>query len=331
MIRKVIKQGHNTLTITLPSKWAARHNITAKSELELNEKDNGLLLSFDRNGETKKAEFDISNLDLTNIWKYFMAVYREGYSEVKVTFSPDATLENPYKYFAHQTPDSRYKKEKEKRPIAEILQGFVNRFIGFEIVEHGKDYVLIKEMGELTSKEFDNSLRRVFLLIQQMAEESFEAAKTNNTKTLTHMHEVDINVDKFHDYCIRVLNRIGNKDSRKSSLYFSTLYLLELIGDEYKNIACHLINDFPNAKLNKGIETMAGSIKEEIDLFYDLFYKFDKEKVEQIARMDKERVFGINKIYENLPSKEEKEIIHHFRVIGRYINALMELRIEMEF
>jgi hypothetical protein len=29
--------------------------------------------------------------------------------------------------------------------------------------------------------------------------------------------------------------------------------------------------------------------------------------------------------------EEEKEILHHLRMIGRYVNALLELRIEMEF
>ena len=50
-----------------------------------------------------------------------------------------------------------------------------------------------------------------------------EALEKNDPKILDHMHDVDIAVDKFHDYCIRILNKIGNKESRKISLLFSTI------------------------------------------------------------------------------------------------------------
>src|SRR3989344_10120 len=247
MKRKIIKQGHNTLTITLPSDWVKRFNLKPSSEIDLIEKENGLFITTEKNGETKRAEFDITGMDIPTIWKYFMAVYREGYNEIVIKFSQEK-MENPYKFFTHHFLDIKYRKEMEKQSISEVLQAFVSRFIGMEIVEHGKDYVLIREMGELTSKEFDNSLRRVFLIVQQMAEETLNAIESNNPKILQHMHDVDISLDKFHDYCVRVLNRCGNKEPKKINLLFSTLYILELIGDEFKNIARHLVYDMPNSK-----------------------------------------------------------------------------------
>ena len=35
MKRKVIKQGHNTLTITLPSKWVEKNTIVPGEEVEV--------------------------------------------------------------------------------------------------------------------------------------------------------------------------------------------------------------------------------------------------------------------------------------------------------
>jgi phosphate uptake regulator len=330
MKRKIIRQGHNTMTITLPSDWIKRFNLQSGSEVDLSERDNGLFVSVEKNGECKRAEIDINGLDIPTIWKYFMAVYREGYNEVLVKFNPEITLENPYKFFAQHKLDIRYKKESEKRSVVETLQGFVNRFIGFEIVEHGKDYVLIKEMGELTSKEFDNSLRRVFLLVQQMFEEVLNAMEQENPKILSHMHDVDVNIDKFQDYCIRILNRVNNKETRKSSLYFATLYLLEMLGDEFKNISVHLIYDFPHIKF-KGIRDIARSLKEQFDLYYDIFYRFEKEKLLQMSELDQKRYFGVNDVSKKIKEDDAKEIFHHFRVIARCLNSLVELRIEMEF
>lgn len=329
MKRKVIKQGHNTLTLTLPTEWARRFNLEAGNEVDLDERDNGLFISTEKNGQHKHAEFNISEMDIPTIWKYFMAVYREGYSEVIVRFDSQTQFESPYKFLTQHRLDSSYHKVKEQKSVIEALQGFVNRFIGFEIVEHGKDYVVIKEMGELTSKEFDNSLRRIFLLIQQMTEDSLEAMKTNNPKIVVHMHDVDINLDKFHDYCVRILNRVGNKEPRKTSLLFSTLFILEMLGDEFKNIAIHFMNDYPKLKMNNVIPLME-SVKSQLDTFYGLFYKFDPEKINLLSEMDKKTYITIPQMYKKA-SEEEKEIYHHLRMISRYINSLTELRIEMEF
>ncbi len=329
MKRKIIKQGHNTLTITLPAEWTKRFNLESGREIDIDERDNGLFISTEKNGKHKRAEFDITGMDVPTIWKYFMAVYREGYDEVLVKFHGDIAMESPYKFFTKHKLDLRYKTKREQKPIAEVLQGFASRFIGYEIVEYGKDFILIREMGELTSKEFDNSLRRIFLILQQMAEETLEAVANSNQKLMSHMHDVDINLDKFVDYCARILNRVGNKEPRKTALLFSTLYLLELAGDEYKNIAFHLLRDFPSGKF-KSMENMARLVKEQFDAYYDLFYKFDKAKIYKISDLDKQLYFGVSDMYKK-SGEEEKEIFHHLRMIERYINALLELRIEMEF
>ena len=327
MKRKIIKQGHNTLTITLPSEWVKRFNLQAGREIDLIDRENGLFISTEKNGESKRAEFDITGMDIPTIWKYFMAVYREGYDEVLIRFPSGIDFENPYKFLTQHRIDAG--KERKIQTILSSLQGFVSRFIGYEIVEHGKDYILVREMGELTSKQFDSSLRKIFLILQEMAEESLEAIKKNEPKLLIHTHDVDVNLDKFHDYCVRILNKTFNKEQRKSELLFATLYILELIGDEFKNISTHLIYDTPKNKL-KNILDLAVSIKEQLDVYYDLFYKFDKSKINKMSEIDKNMYIKVPGMYKKA-SEVEKEIYHHLRIISRYLNALLELRIEMEF
>jgi len=330
MKRKIIKQGHSTLTITLPSAWVKRFNLSSGKEININEKDNGLFISAEKYQENKRAEIDISNMDVPTIWKYLMAVYREGYDEVLIKFQPESMIENPYKFFCTHKLDLKYKRESQKKPVLEAIQGFVSRFIGFEIIEHGKDFVLIREMGEPSSKEFDNSLRRVFLIVEQMSEETLEAITTNNPKILMRMHDVDINLDKFQDYCVRILNKIGNKEPRKASLLFSIIYFLELIGDEFKTMSHHLVYDFSEGEWSD-IKDIGESINSQIKLFYELFYKYDLEKVEKISELDQKRYFSVSEKYKTCKNEETKEIFHHLRVISRYLNSLVELRIEMEF
>ena len=336
MRRRVIKQGHNTLTITIPSKWARQFNIKAGDEIDLKEKDNGLFISTEKRGEKLYAEIDISGLDIPSIWKYFMAVYREGYDEIRVKFNTEERYDSPYKFFTSHAVDMSYSKKTGNYTPFELIQQITNRFIGFEVIEHHKEHCVIKDMADISSKEFDSSLRRVFLLIQQMSEELSEAIKTNNTKILEHTHDIDINVDKFHDFCIRVLNKTGFKDVRKSHLLFSTLYLLEMIGDEFKNLALHIIKDMDGKRLDN-LKQLGEMIAEQFNRFYELFYSFSKDKITEMSKRDMEIYFYLPKLYKKKPGKrsqlsdDELEIFNHFRRIGKYVNALVELRIEMEY
>jgi len=86
MKRRIIKQGHSTLTITLPSDWTKRFNLQGGAEVDVLDKDNGLFITTEKNDSFKVAEFDITGMDIPTVWKYFMSVYREGYDEVLIKY-----------------------------------------------------------------------------------------------------------------------------------------------------------------------------------------------------------------------------------------------------
>jgi phosphate uptake regulator len=331
MKRRIIKQGHNTLTVTLPSKWVQLFNLKPGDEIEINERENGLFLSTEKHDDELKTEIDITGFDIATIWKYIMSVYREGYDEVKITFDPTKKYGHPRKFFTSESTDIRYGKNADHTPY-EVLRVMASRFIGFEIIEHHKNYCIMKNMAVLTSKEFDPSLRRVFLLLQQMGEETLESLKKNDPKIVSHMRDIDINVDKFVDYCVRVLNKTGFKDVKKAHLLFSVLYLLELLGDEFKNLSGHLLRDMKKSPSKEIIELAERSLKQVND-FYSLYYNFTRENL--IAISDDNLVIRLHK--ENRAKKggqlsvEEYQIMSHLARVGRYVKALIELRIEMEF
>ena len=162
-----------------------------------------------------------------------------------------------------------------------------------------------------------------------MAEETLDAIKSKDTEIVSNMHDLDINLDKFQDYCIRILTKTNTHEPRKASILFSTLFMLELIGDEFKSISNHLMKDFKQSSL-KEIEEIAQLTKNSIDTYYELFYKFDNNQVSKITEADKKTHFSLPEKYKKLPLKEQAAF-HHFRLIIRYLNALVELRIEMQY
>jgi phosphate uptake regulator len=334
MKRKIIKQGHNTLTITLPNDWAKEHNIKAGEEINVTTKDSGLFISTTNIGDKKCTNIDITEMNIPTIWKYFMAAYREGYDEIKVTFKPGDLYDYPYKYIASLI-DSKDNNASKRTPT-ETIQDITNRFIGLEIIEHHKNYCIIRDMTEISTKEFDASFRRVFLILLQMGDEIQESICNNNSEPLQNIIDMDINVDKFHDYCVRVLNKTGFKDAKKSHLMFLTLYFLEILGDEFKHISQHICKDMTKQKLNN-LSELAEMTINQFQNFYDLFYNFNKEKVITISKKDFDLYAYLPDTYHKDSGKKSKlihmelDILNHFRTISVLINSLVEIRVEMEF
>lgn len=90
MKRKVIKQGHNTLTITLPAKWVEENSIKAGDELDIDETNNKFLRVFSnslsKNTQQKSVSIDISGLDLAAARQKLRSAYKIGYDEIIVNF-----------------------------------------------------------------------------------------------------------------------------------------------------------------------------------------------------------------------------------------------------
>jgi len=333
MIRKIIKQGHNTLTITLPSEWVKRLNLNAGDEIDVYENSGFLCISGKQHNGLKTSLIDIRNLSVPMLWRFFQGAYREGYDEIKLVYDPNKkSYENPYNYYASQFEYSRMgEKPSENSTAIDMIQELVNRFIGIEIIDHGNDYCTIREMGELTSKEFDNSLRRVFLLILELFEKIIELIKDNkrgDIQICKTIHTLDINVDRFIDYCCRINNKINDSSFQKNKpIMFSTLFILELLGDEFKYIGNHLAR---SKKKVDEILPFAEIVKEHFERYYRLFYKFNREDAIKFGENDY-KIYNDHFKWKDVTNKDIQGIRSHLMQISKFVFVLMELRIEMEF
>src|SRR3989338_5327977 len=131
MKRKIIKQGHSTLTITLPTKWAQKLNLKAGDEIDLIEKDNSILINGQENGKEKKAVIDISNFTMPLIWRFIQGAYRSGYTEIKIIFDPDKALyDDPYHYLTTHSAYAELGENIPKKTALVMIQTIVDRFIG---------------------------------------------------------------------------------------------------------------------------------------------------------------------------------------------------------
>jgi len=332
MKRRVIKQGHNTLTLTLPSEWAKKHGIKAGDELNITEREKSIVVSAEGNGFIPASTtIDVTGLSSPLIWRYILSAYRAGYDEIAVT-GIGSGKRAVYSAFSYNTLD--YLKDGYKSNVSaldmgpmETVSAAVNRLIGMEIIEQKQNYCLIKDLSEVTDKEFDNTLRRIFALLQTETENIQDgfSGKKEGAKSI---HIVDTNLDRFEDFCFRVLNKKGHSSMRKTNTMHSLIFTLELVGDELKKIAMHMLEN--NLKYSDMVKELFDTQKRQIERFYKLFYKFDRQLAVEIYNADAESTKQAAKYYKHL-SDDEKEFLHHFKKIGIYVLSLTELRIDMEF
>jgi len=318
--------------MTLPSEWVQKLNLKQGDEVDVVENQGSLIINGKQNGEHKSAVIDITGFSVPMIWRFFQSAYREGYDEIKLVYDKNQKdYEGVYAYYTSQFEYRRMGEKPPKRAALEMFQELVNRFIGIEIIDSKENYCIVREMGEVSSKEFDNSLRRIFLLLLELFEKINGLIKNNEVgdiKICKTIHQMDINVDRFIDYCCRINNRINDSTFQKNKpSMFATLFLLELLGDEFKYIGAHLAKSKKNVN---EILPFAERVKEHFEMYYRLFYKFDRKTAIEFGENDF-RIYNDHFKWKESSNKDGQSISRHLMQISKFIFCLMELRIEMEF
>lgn len=140
MHRKITRTGPATLTIALPAKWAKKNSLKPGQELQVNEIENNLIISVerDKSEETKRIPYD------------------------KVLLKD--MLEKLYK---ENTPQITIFSETE---IPKSIHNIVKKFPGLKIVEEDKNKIVLNQTLEPIISNPSAILRRIYLLIEHCFE-----------------------------------------------------------------------------------------------------------------------------------------------------------------
>jgi len=295
MRRKIVKQGNSALTITLPSSWARRFNLKAGNELEVEEQENFLKITTEKSGE-KAIEINISELNDALVWTYIISAYRKGYDEIKIKF--------------------------QKQQI-KLVQGVVDALLGLAITEQKSDFCIIKDLSAFPSeKEFENIKRRIFYLLEEIADSSLNALIQKNKQELKNIEFQDYNINKFSNFCLRLIN--------KKNLSGTLEYIvseLENIGDEYTRLSIELAES-SSLSISKDILSVFKEINLFFNEFHKFYYSFSNEKINEIVNMKNK----INKKINSTKPKSQQEttLLFHLSKILHLITNIGERVIMMK-
>jgi len=256
MKRKINRVGPSTLTVSLPSKWAKNLGLKAGDEIEVEERANHLVIGTQRSAPKREITIPIESPE--HFLKRFLVIpYVKGYDSIKIIY---------------QDPK-----------IYTLVQETMNKMLlGFEIIHHGKNECILKNIAESIDNEYDNNERKYFLHIKQIVEHLVNAVKDKDMQEIEHLLLLDATVDKLCHFMRRILNTKGHKDESKGKSRYYINNLLETISDRCRDIAIHIksTSQFPPA----GYVELLELTKKNIELLYDMFYNYNIEKILELKQ-----------------------------------------------
>ncbi|MFA5856400.1 MAG: hypothetical protein WC867_03515 [Candidatus Pacearchaeota archaeon] len=299
MKRNIVKHGPSTLTISLPAKWVKENNLHPGSNLDVDEKGSQLILNSKKEDDFLKLSIDIKDNKRTGI-RYINCAYRKGCDELTIFYN-----------------DSDYLKSIEKCLSEEVL--------GFEIIKQGKNsnnfFCVIRDIPGTKFDEFNTVFERAWIILISMSEDLISAIENNDKKSLESFSSLDKRMNKFTNFCIRVLNKRGHPLYKNIPVYYRFLRCLEELADNYKNLALEIIDN--NLKPTKESVEIMKKLDESLKLLYKSFYKFSDENIEKILADTKSRVL----IIEN--NKKDVLINNFLLSINTKIRNMTSANIEM--
>ena len=291
MKRKVIQIANSTQLVSLPRKWAIENNILKGDELNLEIQDSSLTISKTaKNNPSRTISIDCKGFG-RNIKRVIGALYSAGYDEIIVHYSGYSDLQ----------------------PVQTIMR---EGCIGFELIEQKPNYVVLKKVSETMDEEFEPVVKRMIMYLITMSKEALAALKNPQKDRLQYVIEMDLGINKFIDFCRRVLS---NGSNRANWALFPALHTIEQTGDEYKNL-CRMISRGKEKPTQRMIDLLS-EINMFVELSYELMFKFSIPVLQKAYTRKKELQSTIDNIRSDA-SADDLRTLHYLSNIVEIIDSI---------
>ncbi len=177
--RKVQQTGGSSYIVSLPKEWIDRHGIQAKDTIGiLPQPDGNLMITPYINSEQyiKERSFDIDEINNSDfLFRLLIGAYIMGYSIIKIKSS---------KKFQHQ--------------MRSTIDSFINIAMGPEIIEETSNTILIKDLLDPKEMPFEKTIKRMYILAQNMHEDAVRALENGNKKLAEQVINRDDQIDRLN-------------------------------------------------------------------------------------------------------------------------------------
>ena len=287
MKRKLIKQGLGAVTITLPIHWIKERNLSAGADVDVNETDEGILISSEFLKKEKAITLDVSTYNERMIMNVMYQCYRLGYDAMTLIF----TAEQQY----------------------EAIQKITQTMIGFEITERKKNSCILQNIAEPDEEKFEIMLRKIFLQTMQLSEETVHSLQEQ--KNSKYFNEEKLQIDKLTNYARRAIIRT-KQGGNKAALLYEIVSKLSVISHGYVYLV-EYVHEKKEKQNKKIIEHMMRT-NSLLKKYYEAFYKKDLTALYEIG-VEKITLFKENNALLESSKGTDAVVLSYVREIIRNI------------
>jgi len=252
MKRKVVQHGPSTLIISLPSNWIKQNNVRSGDELDVIEQDKTLVMESNSSTSIKSMTQNISSLEPFLVRTFLARIYQKGYDRA---------------YLVHNDT-----------VLLKTIQEKTLELIGYEIIEQNNKYCLIQSISSHIELDFDNSLRKAFVIAKQMLEIAIRSYEEKNISALRGLQIIDLEVNRLCYFCLRQINKaqhVGVEQAQQSHILYSNIEALEHLGDDMTRLGMLLSE---TDRINPEIVNMMQILLNQFESVYSYFYDSTTDK-----------------------------------------------------
>ena len=311
--RKLIQHGPSSLTLALPKKWLDKRGLKKGESIYVTEEGNNLILNTKKALKIDKISITVTGLDATSVYHYIQSLYRYGYNEIEVRFENQTTKKH---------------RDGQLYPISSLVHEKIRRYIGMQIIEQSANRILLKSIIKETDEDFTIILRRIFLLLKDTSESLYLGAKNNNYAVIKAIKEKHDTIITLVNYTLRLLNKYGYPDVKKTCCYYHIIASLDQIADILREISDRIIGY--NQTLHKESIILFEKIHWSLVTYYELFYKFSISDIEALSN----HRFAFRQIVKQKLKRlpvEEIRFITTLEQIHEILADLVEQRMALEY
>ncbi|MHB8163351.1 MAG: PhoU domain-containing protein [Methanoregula sp.] len=226
-IRRVQVTGGASFVVTLPKDWAGEQHIKKNDPVGLIAQPDGTLLVTTKITEDplqRIKEINCSTIaDPAFLFRLLIGTYITGFTMIRLT-------------------------TKQRFPpfVRTVVRDFSQMTIGQEVVEETESVIAIKDLLNPSEMPFENTIKRMFVIVKTMHEDAIAALETRNKALSEDVVSRDMDVDRLNWLIARQTNMIMQNASlsRKMGIstsmamhYYMLSRIIERIGDHAVRIA----------------------------------------------------------------------------------------------
>lgn len=291
MRRKIIKQGNNSYTVTLPVGWIRKNHI--KTEVDVEEIDNSIII---RAEETEKPISEINvnlkDYEVRTIKNIIFQLYRQGYDRLTCKLN-----------------------NKEQ---ANIVRNIVREnLLGFEVVDETAGRIIIENIAEPSKDKFDALFNKLFFIIKTNAREILDDIE-NKVNSKLEKHTTTKNMfDVYTNLLRRLILKYNKSGNKESYLLFFAVSQLSYI----QHAMFYLYKDYSKKKNPRVDSKVFEFMKEYCDLLDLLYSVYAKKKIDAAHEIGMKYLHFKDEMIEFLDSKSGyKSIVHHLITGLRHVH-----------